>query len=362
MDEVGSSQPLIDSAGSNTLGPRSNFPGSGVGIIDGCRTFGGRPASQDAFGAPDAGLVNAFLNHQFTVMGWINAQGNAPGYDQNFLSLIGPSGAVFGSGFGTDMRYSCYWQDSSNVFTFLTSPNPFPSSGWHHLGWTYDGAKTTLYLDGSQQTQATQNGPASPGGAGYALDFGRYADLFNIDFLFADADDWNVSNVCFTAAQVFNDYQRGTGISTPPAPPPVFIPNPLSGLSLPTDFGMDIDCFDDLNPLMQLVGGFQNLGQALAHRLSTPRGTLPYDLNYGTDIRAFLNAAITPNQAAQIRSVVQGECTKDERVQTCQCSSTFDFQSSTLTLTLNVNTSSGPFIYVLAATKVSVELLKQLSA
>lgn len=147
-----------------------------------------------------------------------------------------------------------------------------------------------------------------------------------------------------------------------PAPPPGPLPttqaNPLLGNTRATvDFGQDIDAFSDLNPALVLVGGLANLGQALAHRLETPRGSLFYAPNYGTDVRAYLNAAINPVILARLRSEVQGECLKDERVQTCSCTVTFNSALGVLNLQINVVTASGPFALELLVTALTVAVL-----
>lgn len=167
-------------------------------------------------------------------------------------------------------------------------------------------------------------------------------------------------------------------VTIPPPPDPPAPPPPPAAVTIPSltgngaggggeggggnafGLGQDIDCFDDLNPQMRMVGGFANLGQALAHRLTTPRGTLADDPDYGTDTRMYLNAALPPTALAQLRGQVQAECRKDERVQSCQCAAVLN--GSTLQLNLNVGTSAGPFVLLLAVTSVSVTLLQPAGA
>lgn len=122
-------------------------------------------------------------------------------------------------------------------------------------------------------------------------------------------------------------------------------------------YGQDIDFMNGLNPLLPLLGGLANLGQALAHRLSTPRGGLFYDPGYGTDIRAYLNEAMTAAKAAQLQADVQNELLKDERVQSCTAIATFTAAAETLNLTINVISSPGPFILQLAVSAVTVQVL-----
>lgn len=160
----------------------------------------------------------------------------------------------------------------------------------------------------------------------------------------------------------YNDTLLNEGAPPAPPVPPAPLP-PVVFNTLPqtgpdgVDFGQDIDATFDLNPFLQLIGGLANLGQALVHRLSTPRGALPYDANYGYDIRDLLNETMTPAKQAQAQADVQGECRKDERVLSAAVA--FQFINNALTLFINVLTSSGPFNLVLRVTAVTVELLQQ---
>jgi phage baseplate assembly protein W len=133
--------------------------------------------------------------------------------------------------------------------------------------------------------------------------------------------------------------------------------NATTGLVNGVDLGQDFAFLSTLDPNFNLIGGTANLGQALAHRLETPRGGLFYDPNYGTDIRDWLNDAMTPRRLAQAAAAIQSECMKDERVLSCTASVQFVFATTTLNVVLNVSTAAGPFQYILAVTSVSVSLL-----
>lgn|SRR5574337_242848 len=171
-----------------------------------------------------------------------------------------------------------------------------------------------------------------------------------------------------SAAEVTALYNGGAGIGyhspafpdgAPPPPPPLpplTFANPTVAAQLATvDFGQDIDASDDLNPFLQLLDGLPNLGQALAHRLSTPRGSLPYDANYGYDVRELLNETMTPTRQAQLQVDIAGECRKDERVLAAQVA--FRFSGTLLQLFINITTAGGPFRLVLGVTAVSVDVL-----
>jgi phage baseplate assembly protein W len=128
------------------------------------------------------------------------------------------------------------------------------------------------------------------------------------------------------------------------------------------DFGTDINFLNGLDPLLGLVDGTTNLGQALVHRLTTPHGSLFYDPNYGTDLRAYCNDTMTQDKLAAVRADVQAECLKDERVISCLAEVGFDFVSKTLSVNIVVQTADEPFALVLAVTSVTVELLRFTSA
>lgn len=114
----------------------------------------------------------------------------------------------------------------------------------------------------------------------------------------------------------------------------------------------------DLDPMFGMVSGTKSLGQALVGRLTTPRGGLFYDSDYGTDLRAYLNAPMTQQALAKLSGDVQAECLKDERVQSAACSPTWSAASGVLTLHVNVITGSGPFKLVIGVTSMTVALMQ----
>lgn len=134
--------------------------------------------------------------------------------------------------------------------------------------------------------------------------------------------------------------------------------NPIDQLNvLGGPLGDDVYCFGDLDPHLRLVGGLANLGQALAHRLITQRGTLFYDLNYGTDTRLFLNETIDPAFLSFAKSQIQSECLKDERVLTCTATLTFALNTDELDIKVSVTTAAGPFIFIFSVTSTSISLI-----
>jgi hypothetical protein len=126
------------------------------------------------------------------------------------------------------------------------------------------------------------------------------------------------------------------------------------------DLGIDIACTDDIDPAFTPVTGTKALAQALVRRLITPRGLLFYDLEYGLDLRAYLNAGIAQGDgfAYRLAAQVEAECLKDERVGTVDAAVTFDAQTEKLTVLLQGTASDGPFRLVLAISAVTVEILR----
>lgn len=124
-----------------------------------------------------------------------------------------------------------------------------------------------------------------------------------------------------------------------------------------TDLGTDINVVSDLAPVWGLASGPTNLINALLRRLTTPRGGLFYDPNYGFDVVALVNSAVTPVDVARIKAGVAAELQKDDRVQSANVQADFVFATKTLTLNIKITTADGPFDLVLSASAVTVDLL-----
>lgn len=154
---------------------------------------------------------------------------------------------------------------------------------------------------------------------------------------------------------VFGEFGGGGGGGLPPS---LNLVNPITANPAnASPYGQDIDFMNGLNPLLPLLGGLANLGQALAHRLSTPRGGLFYDPGYGTDIRAYLNEAMTAAKAAQLQADIANECLKDERVQSVSATAVFEPSEEELEVTINVIAAPGPFVLQLSVSDVTVAVL-----
>jgi phage baseplate assembly protein W len=134
----------------------------------------------------------------------------------------------------------------------------------------------------------------------------------------------------------------------PPAPPPFG----------PFDGGEDIDCRVDTGRSLAIAGGVRNLGNALARRLTTPRGGLITDPGYGSDIRRFLNAGLTAGQLAQVKSEVAAEVSKDDRVQNPDVTVAVNAAQASMTITVVSELAPGaPFSFVFRVDKLTVDFL-----
>jgi phage baseplate assembly protein W len=124
------------------------------------------------------------------------------------------------------------------------------------------------------------------------------------------------------------------------------------------DLGTDIYCVDDIDPAFAIVSGTRALSQAIARRLSTPRGALFYDLDYGFDLTAFLNADIDDRLLFQIGVGVENEARKDERVRDATATVTYDKQTEKLSVVVQGSASDGPFQLILSVDAVTVDILR----
>lgn len=121
--------------------------------------------------------------------------------------------------------------------------------------------------------------------------------------------------------------------------------------------GTDIASLPDLDPLFGTVSEIEALGEALARRYETPRGSLWYAPDYGYDLRGRLGDSLTTSDLAQMPGDIEAEALKDERVQSAAAIVTFDASAATLTVTLTGTTAIGPFQFVLAVSALTVNLL-----
>jgi len=121
------------------------------------------------------------------------------------------------------------------------------------------------------------------------------------------------------------------------------------------DYGTDVHCITDLDPSFRLVSGQQAVGQAVARRLITERGTLIDEPNYGTDLRKYLGEPKSDAVLTRCNSDAEREAAQDERVQSVTAESSY--VGDDLRVNLEVETAEGVFELVLSINAVSTTIL-----
>lgn len=119
-----------------------------------------------------------------------------------------------------------------------------------------------------------------------------------------------------------------------------------------TDFGSDISCTDDLSSNLEVVTGTAVILEALVRRLRTPRGGLFYDLEYGTDVRQYVNSSTPLFRVAQ---AVEAECLKDERVEAA--TATVTRESDRLMIEVAIDTADEPFVLTIGVDALTSDLI-----
>ena len=123
-----------------------------------------------------------------------------------------------------------------------------------------------------------------------------------------------------------------------------------------SDYGADIAAGDDLDSRLALQTGRRVLLDALRWRFSTPRGALFYDLDYGLDLRAYVNDAMTPADVVSLRQEIAREALKDARVESAQADVGLTPATHSMTVTLRAVAGVGPFVVVFDVTEAAVRL------
>lgn len=124
--------------------------------------------------------------------------------------------------------------------------------------------------------------------------------------------------------------------------------------TLTTNYGVDIR----IGKIVGTVSGLQNLIEALVRRLSTPTGSLFWDLECGYDVRALLNSEIDLNLLEAAEKIIENQFKLDERVDDAKCFSVFNLPTSTMYLYISVTTFKGEtFKLIVSVNELTVELL-----
>lgn len=127
------------------------------------------------------------------------------------------------------------------------------------------------------------------------------------------------------------------------------------------DLGTDISCYPDLSANDVLVSGLVALSQRIARRLTNPRGAWFWAPNECTDVRGYLNEALTVDKQAAMKADIERESLREEEVATANADITVNplsAQGQSVTIHLTGTTSAGPFNFVLNVTAVTLAILK----
>lgn len=144
----------------------------------------------------------------------------------------------------------------------------------------------------------------------------------------------------------------------------MFPPSSITAQPAPasSELGVDFDVLDDMRSSFVLCGGYRNLGNAIARRLSTPSGALAAvgdDPDYGYDLRGLLGEDLTDSEIQALGARIQQEVMKDERVQAAEVNVTYSLANYSLAVEINLETATGPFRLVLGIGEASVDVIDE---
>lgn len=127
----------------------------------------------------------------------------------------------------------------------------------------------------------------------------------------------------------------------------------------PFGYGVDSSGTLDLTDTLEDLDQDSPLGisQGLARRLQTPRGTLQDDLDYGRDVRAYLNRGLSTVDVRELEGELRGEALKDDRIGDVTVAITLPTLSSmkiAVLVTPEDPETGGPFDLTLSATSAEV--------
>src|SRR5262245_39617990 len=86
------------------------------------------------------------------------------------------------------------------------------------------------------------------------------------------------------------------------------------------DFGTDFSTYwsaagtPDLDPTFVPISGQRAVGEIIARRLTTPRGSLRRDPNFGFDVRQYASVKLTGARLIELRGGIREQCLAEERV------------------------------------------------
>jgi hypothetical protein len=126
-------------------------------------------------------------------------------------------------------------------------------------------------------------------------------------------------------------------------------------------YGRDLVCINDLTPTLEETdpATIASLAQDIYHRITTERGSLVDDRDFGEDVTGYLSTASTPRALLSIAGRLEAEILKDDRVSTVAVE--LDGNTTQLDITIVVtpqDAALASFRMVLAVTSAEALLLE----
>jgi hypothetical protein len=122
---------------------------------------------------------------------------------------------------------------------------------------------------------------------------------------------------------------------------------------------VDFSCIEDIDSSLSVISDANEiLAQSVVRRLTTERGSLFYDLNYGFDVRGFFNAALSASEAATLERAIADECEKDERIVSATAQVRFSSATREMVIKLELESVYGTTPLTLTVDRVSVTILR----
>jgi phage baseplate assembly protein W len=104
-----------------------------------------------------------------------------------------------------------------------------------------------------------------------------------------------------------------------------------------------------------LLGWPGIVAEAVYKRWTTARGQMPFNPDYGEDIRGYLNQSVTAQTLQTARANLQREAQADERVLSADVELAFDAAESRLRVTCAIVTAEGPFKMTMSISKIGID-------
>ena len=128
------------------------------------------------------------------------------------------------------------------------------------------------------------------------------------------------------------------------------------------DFGTDWSCVMDLDGAGRSISGITVVSQAVARRITTPRGWVIDDQNYGMNVGDYLSQGVSAQDMPRVQAEVYTEILKDERVLNVTVTAILESTKQggpldRMKITIFGETAPGPFTLVLSVDAVTTTLL-----